>query len=328
MYVLAIDGGGTKTCAVICDEHGTIYGKVMTSRSNPTAMEAHDFEATIHGLLQKLQEQTPQSFTAIHSCFAGMAGVKELQAEDIVERIIRQYVDKKTHIVIENDALIALYAGTMGQEGIVQIAGTGAITMGFNYQHSVNRVGGWGYLFDDEGSGYDLGIQALKAIFQSYDQRAQPTALTDVVLQHFAVDCVPQLIAHIYGEQHPRTVIAPLGKYVFQVADKGDSIAQAILKEACDKYYKAIKTCYGSMLWGREDVSVVLAGSVFSNNPTIVSHLEQLALADQLPMQFILPVLEPIGGAVVGAFKQANIQLDMSFVESFQASFKLWDNDE
>lgn len=206
MYVLAIDGGGTKTCAVICDEFGTIYSKVITSRSNPTAMDVQDFEATLHSLLQKLRQQTPQLFTAIHSCFAGMAGVIESRAEGIVEKIIRQYVDTTTPIVIENDALIALYAGTLGQAGIVQIAGTGAITMGFNHQGKCNRVGGWGYLFDDEGSGYDLGIQALKAIFQGDDQRAQPTALTDVVLQHFAVERVAQLITgpHIQEQLLPR----------------------------------------------------------------------------------------------------------------------------
>jgi len=320
MYVLAIDGGGTKTCAVICDEYGTIYSKVMTSRSNPTAMDAHDFEATIHGLLQNLRQQTPQLFTAIHSCFAGMAGVKESQAEGIVEGIIRQYVDSTTPIVIENDALIALYAGTLGQEGIVQIAGTGAITLGFHRQ-GMCRVGGWGYLFDDEGSGYDLGIQALKAVFQSDDQRAQPTALTDVVLQHFAVKQVPQLIEPIYGASHPRTVIAPLGKYVFQVAQQGDMVAKHIVQDACRKYYKAIKTCYASMDWEQRDVPVVLAGGVFSNNSMIVPWLQQFALADQLPLRFMLPVLEPIGGAVVGAFKMAHIQLDRSFVEAFQTNF-------
>ncbi|MFJ7665872.1 N-acetylglucosamine kinase [Lysinibacillus sp. NPDC097195] len=320
MYVLAIDGGGTKTCAVICDEQGTIYAQVMTSRSNPTAMDAHDFEATVHDLLQNLRKQTPHLFTAIHSCFAGMAGVKEKQAEGIVERIIRQYVDTSTTVVIENDALIALYAGTLGQAGIVQIAGTGAITMGFNHQGKCNRVGGWGYLFDDEGSGYDLGIQALKAIFQNYDQRAQPTALTEVIVQHFAVECVPQVIESVYGAEHPRTVIAPLGKYVFQIAQQGDDIAKRIVQDVCDKYFQAIKTCYASMEWAQGDVPVVLAGSVFANNKMIVPRLQQCALVNQLPLRFMLPTLEPIGGAVVGAFKMAQIQLDRQFVQAFQAN--------
>ncbi|CAM5718512.1 ATPase BadF/BadG/BcrA/BcrD type domain-containing protein OS=Lysinibacillus sphaericus OX=1421 GN=LS41612_07520 PE=4 SV=1 [Lysinibacillus sphaericus] len=206
----------------------------------------------------------------------------------------------------------------------MQIAGTGAITMGFNYQGTSNRVGGWGYLFDDEGSGYDLGVETLKAVFQSYDQRATPTALTDVVLQHFTVDHVPQLIECIYGVAHPRTVIAPLSKYVFQVAAKGDTVANHIMREACVKYYKAIKTCYVNMAWRQEHVPVVLAGGVFANNPMLVSQLEQLALDEQMPLHFILPVLEPIGGAGIGAFKMARVPLDRSFIEAFQANYATW----
>lgn len=72
--------------------------------------------------------------------------MKERQAEQKVKAIIRQYVDESTAVVIENDALIALYAGTLGQNGIVQIAGTGAITMGYDSQQNYHRVGGWGYL--------------------------------------------------------------------------------------------------------------------------------------------------------------------------------------
>ncbi|MDM5249445.1 MULTISPECIES: BadF/BadG/BcrA/BcrD ATPase family protein [unclassified Lysinibacillus] len=318
MYVLAIDGGGTKTSAVICDEFGNIYAKVETTRSNPTAMDVQYFKSTIHDILQNLQQQNPRVFAAIDSCFAGMAGVKELQAEEVVEMIVRQYVHKKAHVFVDNDALIALYAGTLGQEGIVQIAGTGAITMGYDCKQHFHRVGGWGYLFDDEGSGYDLGVQVMKAIFKSYDGRADSTALTDVILRYFSVENVPQLIERIYGEVHPRTVIAPVSKYVFDVAEKGDDVAISIIEDACKKYYMAIKACYSCMAWGQGDVPVVLVGGVFHNEAFIIPKLQQLAKADELPMQFMTPVLQPIGGAVIAAFKQVNVQLGSNFVEAFQ----------
>jgi len=318
MYVLAIDGGGTKTSAVLCDEHGNIYAKVVTTRSNPTAMDLHYFESTIHTIMQNLQQQNPQVFSAVHSCFAGMAGVKELQAERTVEEILRQYVSKTAIISVDNDAIIALYAGTLGQAGIVQIAGTGAITMGFDQQKNFHRVGGWGYLFDDEGSGYDLGIQALKAIFQSYDGRGRATALTDAVLHYFAVANEPQLIECIYGEEHPRTVVAPLSKYVVAMANQGDEVAHKILEDACQKYYSAIKACYKQMIWGKEHVLVVLAGGVFKNEGYFLPKLQQLAIADDLPLQFIKPLLPPIGGAVIAAFKEMNIQPCTDFIETFQ----------
>ncbi|WP_254660123.1 N-acetylglucosamine kinase [Lysinibacillus xylanilyticus] len=325
MYVLAIDGGGTKTSAVICDEQGNIYAKVVTTRSNPTAMGIQYFKLTIHDILQNLQQQNPQVFATIDSCFAGMAGVKELQAEEVVESIVRQYVPNTAHVIVDNDALIALYAGTLGQAGIVQIAGTGAITMGYDREQHFHRVGGWGYLFDDEGSGYDLGIQGLKAIFQSYDGRGAPTALTDVVLRYFSVKNVPQLIECIYGEEHPRTVIAPLSKYVFDMAEKGDQIAIQIIEDACKKHYVAIKACYSQMTWEKGNVPVVLVGGIFNNEAFITPKLQQLAKADELPMQFMTPVLQPIGGAVIAAFKQVDVQLASEFVEDFKRNYERWE---
>ncbi|OXS70368.1 hypothetical protein B1B04_18225 [Lysinibacillus sp. KCTC 33748] len=322
MYVLAIDGGGTKTSAVICDELGNIYAKVVTTRSNPTAMDVQYFQSTIHNILQNLQQQDSQVFAAIDSCFAGMAGVKELQAEKVVETIVRQYVPKTTNVFVDNDALIALYAGTLGQAGIVQIAGTGAITMGYDHEHHFHRVGGWGYLFDDEGSGYDLGVQVLKAIFQSYDGRGDSTALTDVVLRYFSVETVPQLIECIYGEEHPRTVIAPLSKYIFEVAEKGDRVATKIIEDACKNYYVAIKACYSHMAWKEGEVPVVLVGGVFKNEAYFLQGLQQFAQADGIPLKFMAPVLQPIGGAVIAAFKQINVQPGADFVESFSKNYE------
>lgn len=321
MYVLAIDGGGTKTTAVICDEKGQCFAQIQTTRSNPTAMDQPYFEATIHSIMQSLQQQNHQIVAEISSCFAGMAGVKELQAESIVESILRQYVCSSASITVDNDALIALYAGTFGKAGIVQIAGTGAITMGYDKQQHFHRVGGWGYLFDDEGSGYDLGVQLLKAVLQSYDGRAPSTILTEAVLKHFSVEYVPQLIASVYGEEHPRTVIAPLSAYIVAAADDGDLVAKRIIEEACQNYFKAIKACYLRMVWGQEEVPVVLCGGVFTHENYFVPRLQAMAMEETLPFRFKTPALPPIGGAVIAALQQMNVQFSSSFVETFQKNY-------
>ncbi|WEA38108.1 N-acetylglucosamine kinase [Lysinibacillus fusiformis] len=321
MYVLAIDGGGTKTTAVICDEKGQCFAQIQTTRSNPTAMDQPYFEATIHSIMQSLQQQNHQIVAEITSCFAGMAGVKELQAESIVESILRQYVCSSASITVDNDALIALYAGTLGKAGIVQIAGTGAITMGYDKQQHFHRVGGWGYLFDDEGSGYDLGVQLLKAVLQSYDGRAPSTILTEAVLKHFSVEHVPQLIASVYGEEHPRTVIAPLSAYIVAAADDGDLVAKRIIEEACQNYFKAIKACYLRMVWRQEEVPVVLSGGVFTHENYFVPRLQAMAMQETLPFRFKTPALPLIGGAVIAALQQMNVQFSSSFVETFQKNY-------
>ncbi|MEC1178278.1 BadF/BadG/BcrA/BcrD ATPase family protein [Metasolibacillus meyeri] len=323
MYILAIDGGGTKTSAVICDATGRIYAKVMTTRSNPTAMNAQFFEMTLHELMQQLRQQNEQIFEKICSCFVGMAGVKELHAEPIVEKIIRQYVQPTALMAIENDGLAALYAGTFGQPGIVQIAGTGAITIGYDENKVLHRIGGWGYLFDDKGSGYYIGMKALEAVFQSYDGRMQNTSLTQPILQHFHVESVEQLIACIYNDEHPRTNIAPLSKYVMHAVESGDAVATGIMDEACVDFYKAIKVCFHKMAWSKQVIQVVLAGGVFGNIDYFKENLQQLASNEPIKFEFKKANLEPIGGAVIGAFKQKGIQLDEAFGEVFNSYWKV-----
>lgn len=326
MYVLAVDGGGTKTSAVISDECGNIYAKWVANGSNPTAMEFALFEATLHQLLQSLKEQNPYVFANVQICFAGIAGVKEKKAESVVKGIFRNYVHREVLVVIENDALIALYAGTFGEGGIVQIAGTGAITMGYDHTQSFYRVGGWGYLFDDEGSGYDLGVQALKAVFKSYDKRAAPTLLTAVLLKYFAVENVPELISCIYDDKHPRALIASLSKLVAGVAESGDLAAINIMQNGCSKLFHAIKTCYQQLAWKEQTViPVVLTGGVLSNTSYFVPKLKQLAINEQLPLQFLSPKLEPIGGAVIGALHKMNISVEENFATSFMHNYRQWD---
>ncbi|MFJ7950049.1 N-acetylglucosamine kinase [Lysinibacillus sp. NPDC096418] len=321
MYVLAIDGGGTKTTAVISDENGNVYAKLITKRSNPTAIGKQQFEHTIRSIMQELQLQNEQAFEAVKICFAGLSGVKEKSFEAFTEEIMREYLGKDVKIVVENDALIALYSGTLGQEGIVQIAGTGAITMGYDKQHSFLRVGGWGYLFDDEGSGYDLGVQALKAVFQAYDGRAAETILARNLCQHFNVENVPQLIECVYNEGHPRANISPLSIYVTQAAQVGDPVANAILDEASSKFLHAINTCYTKLTWDEEAVPVVLAGGVFSNTPLFIERLKQLAIAQKLPFKFLPTLMEPIGGAVVGGLRAMDIVIADNFAEVFHESY-------
>ncbi|MGE7622873.1 N-acetylglucosamine kinase [Viridibacillus sp. NPDC096237] len=317
MFVLAIDGGGTKTCAVICDEGGHIHAMVTVGKSNPTTMSKIEFELVIEQALMLLNSQNTTAFTQIVRCFAGMAGVKEKQYDSILMNVLHNHLPKEATIEIANDATNALYAGTLGSEGIVQIAGTGAITLGLDEQHRIVRTSGWGYLFDDEGSGYDLGVQALKAVFKAFDGRGYQTNLTARLYQHFQVDAVPQIIDHVYGEGHPRAIISPLSLYVSEEALEGDIVARIIIQKACEKYFQSIKACIDQMTWSKETIPVVLAGGVFSNVELFIPILQKLASKEVVEMQFQPALMSPIGGAVVGALRKCGQYVDQRFVETF-----------
>lgn len=321
VYVLAIDGGGTSTVGVIANEQGEIFAQVVAGKSNPTTMIIDEFAAVITDVLNRLKEQNEIAFEQVSSCFLGVSGVKELNIEMFTKNILLRYYAEDVSIIIENDACIALYSGTLGLPGIVQIAGTGAITYCKDLQQKEVRSGGWGYLFDDEGSGYDLAIQGLKAVFKAYDQRGPATGLALLFLQHFQVDEVPALIDSIYTGAHPRTIIAPLSKYVEQAAIEGDPIANKIIHEACAHYLDAIAACIGQTQWGSDKIPVVLAGGVFTNFELYNDLLTSRAKLRQLNCNFIQPKLLPIGGAVIGGLKQLNVHETATFVQTFSSQF-------
>ena len=178
MYVLGIDGGGTRTTGIVADEHGNVHMHAVTGRSNPNTLQQAEFEEVICGLVKELKRQNNAIFTQVSVCFAGIAGVGESGRDVEVAALLARELPAGTKVIVRNDAFNALYSGTLGGPGIVQIAGTGAVTLGINENGEVARSGGWGYLFDDEGSGFYLGNEALKAVFRFYDDRGPATSLT------------------------------------------------------------------------------------------------------------------------------------------------------
>src|SRR5207249_7827038 len=85
-------------------------------------------------------------------------------------------------LVVTHDALIALSGATGGEPGIVAIAGTGSIAFGRNGDGQTARAGGWGYIFGDEGGGFDITRQALRAALRFEEGWGPPTALGDLLL--------------------------------------------------------------------------------------------------------------------------------------------------
>lgn len=317
MYVLGIDGGGTKTAAVVTDENGTVYIKAEAGRSNPNTLSKDEFELVMGNLFRQLRSLDDVVFSQIRVCFAGMAGVRESNRKSEVEQLLSKFLPPGTAIFIENDAVNALYSGTLGKPGIVQISGTGSITIGMDETGKIERVGGWGYLFDDVGSGFDLANHALKAVFREYDGRGESTALTHRLLESFKVRTVPDLIEKIYTGEHPRSIISPLSKLVVETAQSGDSVAQTIIDRACSEMAQSINACYTKIFERNERVIVVLSGGVFQNYELFKRKLESETV-NSLPNLIYQPtVISPVGGAVVAGLSRSGNSVGDEFVAQF-----------
>src|SRR5699024_1460417 len=125
---------------------------------------------TYKELFTNLREQVhPDIWNNIIHIFAGVSGADHDGMKVIIHDVIEEVYGNSSKITIDNDAITALYSGTMGEYGIVQICGTGSVAFGLNSAGMRGRVGGWGHFITENCGGYYIGKAGLEAAFDFYD---------------------------------------------------------------------------------------------------------------------------------------------------------------
>ena len=288
MYLIGIDGGGSKTKAIAINELGEIVACAEVGSSNLNSTSMNEVEANMKELAAKLNAQNSNLQLSTKFIYGGFAGAYQPQnAKQLKQWLELEYPQAQVQVV--EDSLIALYAGTFGKPGIVQIIGTGSGTYGFNEKGESVRAGGWGYLIDDFGSGYDLGKMAMSAIFQAFDNRAPQTSLTARVLTHFQVEQVPDLISSIYSG-NAKSALAPLSRYVSEEAQKGDEVSFEIIGKAAKSVALSLNSV--AARFTNQTIAVVKIGSVWN------AHNMQQLIEQRL--QFNVQWVQPACGAEMG----------------------------
>ncbi|MBM7632438.1 BadF/BadG/BcrA/BcrD ATPase family protein [Geomicrobium sediminis] len=292
--VIAIDGGGTKTIAVLVhDQRVVAYTKV--GGTNLASVDTNKIQALLKQAMNDLETQAERAFASVSAVFAGMSGGGRATEQLKVKRSLQPYVSANAKIIVDSDVLSALYSGTFGERGIVSIAGTGAVVYGINARGEYARVGGWGYLFEDAGSGFELGRQAILRSMHNDDQNRTLTHLDQAVLQHYDVENMQALIPIIYENGKERERIASFSPVLSQLASAGDLEANEIISHARVKQADAIKQVKSQLFQQDEACVVVLAGSVYQE-----LHLWKPFFEKSLDLVKVTrPKYQPIAGAIV-----------------------------
>jgi N-acetylglucosamine kinase-like BadF-type ATPase len=202
----------------------------------------------------------------------GMAGV-DRESEGVVVRGIMRRIGARARVVVVNDALVALVAGVGDAPGVVIICGTGSIAYGRNTRNQAARAGGWGHILGDEGSGYWIGRQALRAVARAADGRGPATTLTARVLKHFAVTRPSDLVGEIYDRHLRHHALAQLAGVVQEACNEGDEVGTQILEQAAQELLQAARSVVEQLGIGDEGFDCVLAGGVFSGVPWLGGEL-------------------------------------------------------
>lgn len=294
-----MDGGGSKTAAIVARQDGTPLGRGSSGSSNYRAVGVEKACQAIDQALRAAFEDAGLDFDPGEvqmACF-GLAGVDRPGDETPLQEWARRLWPGMP-IRYVNDARLVLAAGTPNGWGVAVICGTGSIAYGRNVQGEMTRAGGWGYLLGDEGSGYDIGRAALRCVAKAADGRGPQTALTGLVLAHWSLEKPQDLIRYVYRPELPRKEIAALAPLVERAALQCDAVAEEIVQNAGEELAAAVKVVSARMGFSGP-VPCALAGGVLVKGEQVTRAFLSAAARHGLQLEPVHKVSEPAAGAVI-----------------------------
>ena len=161
MRYLGIDGGGSKTTFLLVDEY---YNEVCHIQSGPSNWLSVGADAAKEAITQGISCLTERP----NIVCGGFAGAARADSATFYKEVLQSLIPG-AEIIVESDAFIASIGAIGIDPGILLIAGTGSIVIGRNKDCNMFRVGGWGPYFGDEGSGFWIGREAVRAALRSLD---------------------------------------------------------------------------------------------------------------------------------------------------------------
>lgn len=272
-YTVCLDGGGSKTalqvldgdgCQMLLHMHDITAESVATTGTNINTIGLEGIRTVLKDLFEnaKIQKDETRLIDLLPHCqvIAGLAGAKSPTNKAAITDLFVRWGTPQDKICVLSDAECAL--NLFDHEGIILIAGTGSVCLGKNDSQSW-QVGGLGRVLGDEGSGYQIGIQALRAAMADEYGWGRPTKLTHALQTFFGVHEVRTLIPKIQrGEINP-SAIASCTPLIFELAQENDPVAITIIDGAA----KDLGFLLGTLLTisGLSHCEVHLWGGVFTS---------------------------------------------------------------
>lgn len=310
-YYLAIDGGGTKTAAVLYDENLKRRAVCVTGSMRANTTDA----ALIEKHTRELIETLGLGGLTLEEC----GGVFDGRLYDAVQSVCT--VKRRG---VSGELELGLAAAGIFGDGILALCGTGATVFARTGDRSL-VAGGYGAAVADEGSGYYVGRAALIAAIRDSEGRGEPTALTELLPVHFGYSGPKELraaIFSIYGkpEKSPAAHVAGCAPVVVKAAEQGDAVATGILAEAGRLLGE--QTRYLIEANGLPDeLPIALSGSMWRGNPILFNTFRDTVLAQCETRKIVVPRLEPILGVPARQLYETEKEFTKESVDRLLAEF-------
>ncbi|HEV8368088.1 MAG TPA: BadF/BadG/BcrA/BcrD ATPase family protein [Pyrinomonadaceae bacterium] len=259
--VVGVDGGGTKTEAVIMDGDLRVIGEGKAGPSNPLRVGLTSAAAAVREAIDNACAAAKVRRSDLEAAEIGLAGARRRELRERMRETLLPLGIRDIEVV--TDADIALYGATDGAPGLVVISGTGSICCGINSRGKRVCAGGWGPIAGDEGAGAWIARRALRAVAHASDGRGPQTLLTEFACNYFHVSTADDLTTAIYAPTITNERIAGFGKDVVEAAKRKDPVAEQIIQEGATELGQAAVAVIRTLQMEREEFQIAYVGGVF-----------------------------------------------------------------
>lgn len=260
-FYIGADSGGTK-CEILIER---VSGEKVNHVFPSIHYSLHGAKSFSEDFNRNLKTFLNQQDIDINKCLGiciGIAGARRRQDKVALKNSLSKYLGIKK-IAIETDAMIAIYGAFGNNDGAILIAGTGSVLYAI-HDGKLHRIGGWGKILGDQGSGYWIGKEALRHIVREFDIQPEPDSrslLCKKILSETGLN-PSNIIGHTFDWNFPIQEIAMI---VLKCAGEKDNTSLKILDSASDDLVKHISDFFEST--GRKKpLDLVFVGSLICND--------------------------------------------------------------
>ncbi len=315
--VLAFDGGGTRTRCAAVSRGGRILGLGRAGPTNVVLCPERDLRRNLAAAARAALADAGLDLASVRSMGAGLAGVfHDGRNRETAIRILRG-LSRRARVTVTGDAVIALRGAIPEGHGVVAVSGTGSSVFGMSIDSGRwAKAGGGGPILGDEGSGYGLVLDALRAAWRSCDGRDEPSALAPRFARALGLRRFADAPDAVYAKSMTRDRLAALAVVVSEAADRGDRAALDVMRRAGSDLGHAVAATIRTLdMKGRCIVSH--HGAVFEGSAPFLDAFRDTVRASCPDAEILPPVLPPLGGAFLVGLEALGEKATGEHLETF-----------
>jgi N-acetylglucosamine kinase-like BadF-type ATPase len=303
-YFLGVDGGASKTAALVTDDKGEPLGDGVAGPSNHLRVGIETAARNIERAVNKALVNADVASREIVWAYCGIAGADHpAHRQEIVDSL--NIFFPRGNFSVDNDARIALTGAIGFGAGVVVIAGTGSVAFGRNEAGEDARAGGWGPILGDEGSAYGIARAGLAAVLRAHDGRGPSTKMLEILSSDYQL-AATEIPRFVYATTTHADDIARYSKLVIEAAEMGDPVASAILTDAGRELGACVVAVAKRLKLADREFPVAYVGGAFKAGEILLAPMQQ-TVAEKAPGAKIGPPQRtPVEGAAMMAIRAAS----------------------